>query len=383
MDKKTLDIWLTLIFLTVFFYYFFLTDEQTFSLQSGDDLTTLYNAKITTFSELLKNTFTEKIVVSGGHAGGLSVQYRPFRFLIIKIIYEIFGTEPSFYYFMVALFFAGTIVILYLFSKDLFNSKILLILLLIFFMTIPSVTKSVILISDFDVIAHFFILSCFLILTNTSFSEKRPILQMTLLLLLSIFALKTKETAIILPLCVFCYTLFYYKKRIWHYFLYFLLFAYYIIPYNSVQTPFHNSFNNFIINIVNKVLLNPDTGFGPEQNLIIFKPFSALTQIPGSLLSSLGPFLPYIMIISIFFCFFYIIKANKILAFLRNPHPNNKKEKIFLLFAWLSITILGYGFFDSNEIRYLFGGLIPLSIILFIIMDTTLLKLQELTSSHA
>ena len=125
--KLVVIITILALFLFVFVYYFFLINGVPFTLQSSDDLTMIYTAKTMSFQTLIYNTFFEKISL-GGTGGGLNPQMRPFRFLLTKIIFELFGENVKYYYLFTGFFFSQTICLIYLFSKDLFKNKHILFL---------------------------------------------------------------------------------------------------------------------------------------------------------------------------------------------------------------------------------------------------------------
>ena len=93
-----------LLFLSIFAYYYFLTDGIPFTLQSSDDLTLTYTSKIISFQSILSYTFFERINI-GGSGGGLNPELRPFRFLLTKIIFELFGEQAKYYYYFTGFFF--------------------------------------------------------------------------------------------------------------------------------------------------------------------------------------------------------------------------------------------------------------------------------------
>jgi hypothetical protein len=361
-----------IIFVLTVLFYSILTQGLPFTLQNGDDLTWIKLGQETSFGTIAKYIFfSQTDVISGG---GLNAVDRPVRVLLVKIVITLFGNNPAAFYFMTSLFFGGVALLLFILFKMFTNNDWIAFSCSIFYVVIPGVIKNVIWIAEFDIVAQFFLLT-FFILFLRDFSRKQSSWKIQMILFLSgLLAIKTKVTAIIIPFVLFVYVLLLNKRKLKQYILLFSILLLFFIPFGSTGSSSDTLLDNFSIkNIYELGVLNPLGGFGPENELLIFSPTLWLKVVPSSLLSSLGFAIPWFLLLTLMVLFlFYDLKITSLVG---------KERGILFSGIWLGVILFFYGFSPFRDLRYLTGALIPLSMIVFFLLNKIHKFIEQISGS--
>ena len=142
--------------------------------------------------------FTENMIAG---AGQISNMYRPLLLTSFALDYFIWGNNPLGYHLTSIFLHAANSILIFLLIATLFKNKFLAFLTAIFFIIHPVQTETIAYASGrTDPLFSFFALSSLLLSLAFLGSKKQRILKYLAAIILFVFALLSKETAIILPL---------------------------------------------------------------------------------------------------------------------------------------------------------------------------------------
>lgn len=360
----------------------FLTQNLPFSTM--DDPTLLYMAKTTPLQKILSRianpmtpTWSYQFEVQGG-AEQNSLGLRPVELLIWKTLLSLFGYNPSVFYFLKAFFLFLVSLIVFCFTRNLTEKKWVAILICLFYAATLPAFMSVLVISDFGLLAQFIqglsILLFLYLLMKTGKDGTPPLrffMYCVLLYGLVWLGTKTYETVKILPPLFLTFMCLYLllkndpslsKKR-------YLVLMVTILLMFILVVPLTNSFKAFDRGVEVKnalwpkyhwdtlyrfVLQNTRNAWEPEKDVAFF---SFKSYLPFSLARTLGFFLCWIFV---FTSIYAALRINRLLKLL------TAKQKTWFGFIglWLLVDFAAMGLAKESDARHLMPLLIPLSIYL-------------------
>lgn len=287
---------------------------------------------------------------------------RLFLSIILKSVYSFFGFRFwPYYIFSKAIFFAGTLTLLFFLALRLTNSFFFSLLSVLFFATVPAHYAHVLWLSVPDTMIHFWmsvgIILYLQIFSNikTGGSQKYFTGLALSLLLIGWIAIKTKETALLLPLTLGTSTILY-SKDLWAHkrklfpllaILGFLVFLFIPIAgiQNKVGPPSHFQFET----ISRMLFRNYRGGYEDEARIALF----SLKHVwPVSIFRTLGFFSLWSLIGT---ALLYLAAKLKSRSSISRPN----KPLIVVLTIWLFYEICFMGLFQPDA-RYFSGTMIPI-----------------------
>jgi hypothetical protein len=339
-----------------------------------DDMAFVTQSLKISYTELLHTLFftSDRILT---HSCLDCIPSRPGILLLLKTLYLPLGFNINLTYFFRALVVTGICSFIFYFLALSTKKKVIALMGSIFYVTLPPVFSSTWLWGDVELFAEFFALTalfflCMLIQvsedTSARYIKIRRIIYIILFTFFLIFAVRTKETTKIFIIIFPLVTVLFYRKLFLWLLPSFLLILYYIFPTTSggYGTPF--SFTSFY----DKVIASAGAEYSPEIPSI-FSPSQHFTQVPSSLLNQLGFFLGYFVIVTLLSFLVRKIRLSTIKELLSKIKAS-KMEKDKLIFYislfWMSLTFVAYGFFSSVGHRYYAVGLIPFTLLIFLLV---------------
>ncbi len=363
--KINLQIALLLIFSACFIWLTFLT--QGLPIGDPDDWDHVLAATDLPWKTLLSNLITpgSKSTIWSGQINRMNevLNQRLFRSIALKAVQCVFNFKSFPYYlFSKVLFFSGTLTLLFYLIFKLTRSYWIAFAACLFFTAVPAHYAHVLWLSDPDTIAQFWmILSLFFFLQVVgSLEEGKNKWTKALFFFFAAgwLAMKTKESALVLPLSVGTFSFFQllkqrqYKKEFLLCLLICFFLAFLIIPVSGLfaanQPPASFKFET----VTRLVFKNYTCGYDDESALAFF----SLKQVwPVSIARTFGFYLLWTFVI---FTFLYGIKSK----FKIKPSDLHKKALIWICLLW----ILFWAFFVSSfqpDPRYFSGVMIPVTIL--------------------
>lgn len=368
MGKKD-KLWGALIFLCVFLWM--LTLIQGLPLIDPDDWDHVLAAKDLSWKTLLTNLLTpwstsERWV---GQVERLDevTHRRMFLSIILKASHQLFGLKfLPYYIFSKAIFFAGTLTLLFLLISKMTSMRSYAFLSLLFFITIPAHYIHALWISPSDTMVHFFLLlgvALFLLILS-NLEHKKPFSQFLLylsgFLIVGWIAMKTKETALILPLSLTIYT-FLQTRRLGNQklkltllllILGFLIFL--VVPIPGVKTHAGLPLRFNPHTVARLFFLNYHCGWEDEMTSAFF----SREQIwPVSVARTFGFYSLWTLVLGVALYGVIRIRAGKNINPLFIRHP-----LVQISMIWLLCEAFFLGNFQADP-RYFSGTMIPITIL--------------------
>lgn len=369
-SKKTLYFGI-LVFIFVAAWMVLLTQGLPFF--DGDDWDHVLISADTPWKTVVTNFITpwptSKYWVSQGSIADQVRNKRVFLGLTLKFITHFFGYNIFLYYFFSkVLFFSGTVTLVFLIlTLSLNGSYRYAIVGTVFYLLVPANYLHVLWISASETAAHFFILlSVYLFLhLAKSFGRKfqsRDWWTLFSLFVTGWFAMKTKESAVILPLTLFAFTLFHTKrnssyKEQWLVVLFVLLYILFlVVPVSNLGQRMPGEAYNWKI-LIRLFLRNYDCGYDDEPRSAFF----SLDHIwPVSIARTIGfPLLWSIVFLVLIYVFNKLVRKCKyknLILFFEN-------DVIQISVFWTLIELFLFGFFQPDP-RYFSGTMIPITILI-------------------
>lgn len=359
LDSKKIVI---LLFCFSFIYSFFLLQGTPFFMHGEDDFYMAWTAMQASWSELFHAVFIERLSLNVDENFYGNIAERGAYFLFFKLVIVFDGMQhPDLNYLSRMLLFSLTGVFLYRLLEEFGVHKVFSVggvLLYITAMPTYSVLK---LIGDTTLYSHFFMLLCYyLFFTKYLKQDKTNPFFLSLFIFLSgLFAIKSKQIAMTLPIVVFSYCIFVkqnvqgvIKRRIPLFslgLLYYLPFSFSTLTQSTAQKGIEHL--NFLLNFRTYYIYNPWTNMPlGEQIPALFSPFQSYLSDAGSLIGIYKFFLGWFVL---FFVICFILLLYK--KFREHKKIEDGHILVFL-FLWhvLEIAIMSLYFEQGMylSIRY-------------------------------
>ncbi len=356
-----------LIFLIVFIIALIWTISLTQGLPLGDpdDWDHVLAASDLSWNTLLGNLITpwSSSALWSGQVGRMNevLHRRLFRSVILKTSENLFGFQSfPFYFLSKNIFFAGTVGILFLLLLKLTNSLPISIGGMLFYVFVPAHYTHLLWISDPDTMVHFFmLLSIFSYLQFVSQDHSGKPKNWNYFLIFFIsgwLAMKTKESALILPLSVGLYSVIQavlqkqIKKE--HACIMFtcLLLCFFIVPLNALKSSAPPQFA-FNLQVLSRLIFrNYACGYEDEA---VSAFFSTKSIWPVSIARTFGFFMLWTLI---GFGLFYFFKRRT------QKETLLKQPLVVISCLWVIIWTFFAGTFQPDP-RYFSGVMVPLVIL--------------------
>lgn len=393
---------LVLFLFTLFLSYaLFLLQGLSFYMYGYDDFHLLYQTLHISFQGLFLRIFFAPLELYQGFLH-LGIFQRAVHGLFLKAAYSIGGLNPFFHHAIRALFFAGTGVLVYLFTKKITNNKIISIGAACLYSSLPVLYDGLRHIGAAEPFSQFFlILSLYLFahFYDAQASERYKYLYAFVVFLAALFAMKAREPEIIVIPIISTFLLLHYRnwKKNTHWLLLVFLLSLYLVPalfshLNIVEDKERSAIaitsQKISINIKHLLFYNPETRTGNgEQTPVLFSLQQYLSETPGSLLGSIGFFLAWYFIAMLCTCFFVLWKNNKKKA---AGHPVDtllpQSTSFTVVLFWflfsLLLMILYVNPSDHSDIRYIGVMALPAIIILVSFCYFITLHIRKLGISY-
>lgn len=326
---------LCLLFLISFGMNFFLMQGIPFYMYGNDVFGFNWIANTNSWDHLFRVLFTERISLDTDNPGYFyaSEGQRTTNFIIVKAFLAFDGmTEPSIRVIVNVVIFSLSAVLLFLILTHLNVNKMLSFFgALIYGTSVP--TYSILShIGDASLYYNFFTLLCFYLFLIKYLKQEKtnPIFLSIFIFISVVLALKSKQIAIIIPLCLFLYCLFVkqnvtgiIKRRIP---IFSILLLYYL-P-NLFRSGVHRTVSELFLSLKTYYLYNPWTKIAEGELLpALFSPIKSYTVAAGSLMGIYKFLFGWVVIV--FFIFFLI-----------SIYQTYKKEKKIECWNILSFILL-------------------------------------------
>lgn len=379
--KKYEDIpFLILLFILFLVYSMFLLQDLSFYMYGYDDFHLIYHVLHPSFTNLLSDTFFNPLQLYQGFLG-IGINQRTIHGVFLKLSYMISGVDPSFYHTLRALFFALTGILMYLFTKKITKNKVVSTAAGFLYCSLPVIYDGLRHIGAAEPFSQFFLLlTIYLFLgfykDKESYKGKQKYFQLIIIFILGVFAIKSRETEIILLPVIGGFLILKYKEikrnKLW--WLVVFLLSLYILPalfgqLNLVNDAKHNPIKitseKVLTNIKHLLFYNPVTRTGAgERVLVILSLKQYLSETPGSLLGSLGFFIGWYFISMMSVYCYYIFKKKSDKTTLHIFF--NEYFTIALLWFLVSTTLmmLYVNPSDHSDIRYIGVLMMPAILVL-------------------
>lgn len=365
------------LFILFFSYALFLLQGLSFYMYGYDDFHIIYQTLQISFTDLLSFTFFKPVQLFQGFLALGSYQRTVYGFFL-KISYMIGGLDPFYYHGLRAVFFALTGVFVYLFTKKTTKNKTVSIAAGFLYCSLPVIYDGLRHIGAAEPFSQFFLLVTlylFVILYNydQDSNRKRTLFYPLIIFILGIFAIKSRETEIVIIPIISSFLLLKHKewqknKKWW---LVVFGLSLYLLPtiffYIGLDEDIgHNTvpltFEKTLINIKNLLLHNPDTRTGNgEQTLVLFSPKQYIVETPGSLLGSIGFFLCWYVLFIFCAGIYFLFKNRKqeIQTPILIPFNNYFTIALLWLFFAVLLMVLYVKPSDHSDIRYIGVMMLP------------------------
>lgn len=361
------------IFIFSFSFLFFHLHNLPVQFYSSDDLMFVEEAKETPYMTYLSYLFILRdpsLVHTCTYE--TCVYLRPGQSFIWKVLYDIMGFNINIFHSVRVLAVVGITIIIFYFLNLSTHKKIIALLGSLFYVTLPPLFSATWFWGDTEIFAEFFwivSLLCFYNLVRIHEESKnkntKKIVFLFLFTLFFILAFRSKETAKINIGVIFLLVILLYRSLIVWVSVPFLIIFYYIFP---------NGIGGYITSfsftaIYNRIIASAGGDYAPEIPTFL-SPMLHFKQVPVAMLSQVGFFLGYFVILSFIYLLFTMEKVSTIKRIIYKIRERKVEQKEFILYTsiiWLSITIIVSGFFSvAVEHRYFAVGLIPFTLILFL-----------------
>ncbi len=369
LDSKKITI---LLFLFSFTLSFFLVQGTPFFMNGEDDFFMAWTAMQASWNELFHAIFIERLslILEGDNFYG-NIAERGIYFFFFKLLIVFDGMRfPDLNHLLRTFLFSFTGILIYKLLEEFQVRKVFALGGALLYITAVQTYSVLHLIGDTTLYIHFFMLLCYYLFFTKYLKQDKtnPLLLSLLIFLSGLFALKSKQIAVTLPIVLLFYCIFVkqnihgvMKRRIP---LFSIALLYYLPSPFSVlgQQPAQSAFNNFLLDLKTYYLYNPWTNLGVgEQVPALFSPIRSYFTDAGSLVGTYKFLLGWYVL---FFVICFVISSFKSLL-------NNKKIEaghiFFFLFLWhiSEVAIMGI-YFQSGlflAIRYV-GIALPSFILL-------------------
>ncbi len=348
LDSKRIVI---LLFCFSFIFAFFLLQGVPFFMNGEDDFFMGWTAMQTPWIKIFKAIFIERLslILEGGNFYS-NIAERGIYFFFFKLLIVFDGMRfPDLNLLFRIFLFSSIGVLIYKLLVEFQVRKVFAFGGALLYITAVQTYSVLHLIGDTTLYYHFFMLLCYYLFFTRYLKQDKtnPLLLSLFIFLSGLFALKSKQIAVTLPIVLFFYCIFVkqnvqgvMKRRIP---LFSIALLYYLPSPFSVlgQQPAQSAIKNFLLDIRTYYFYNPWTNLGQgEQVPAIFSPIFSYFTDAGSLLGTykffLGWFILFFVICFLIFCFKSLLTHKKI----EGGHI------LFFLFLWhiSEIAIMGVYF---------------------------------------
>ena len=359
-----------------------------FDTHGWQDYEFINDASSLPVNTLIQDIFFPGLDFFGGeHAQG--VRSRIVQAFVLKTIHFLFGSEPFSYYFFKGITVAFAAVLIFLMLKKSTKSFLFSFLGVLFFISLPSLFASMLFMYDFDILTQCLVLLVFFLFLNYEHttehtaSQKETLQKKTLhpfvhhsaIIILTILALKTKVSAIIIPFVLFMYLSLFRRKRFTAYILYFIiafLFSNPLYPllYDEGNRRYdEGSWLGFTPTfraayLYERLFLNKAWDYNADQTIpSIFSLKESITRVPNTVFGSFG-----------FFFFWFSVLAGSLFLIKKRSSLKNEPSYVFLLFftLWFLSVLFFYQFNVSQnqvswgtDLRFLTIAILPVLLFIF------------------
>lgn len=300
------------LFIAFFLYALFLLQDLSFYMYGFDDFQLIYDVLSLSSVKVIQSIFLDPLQLYQGFLG-LGVYQRSVHGLFLKISYILSNMDPSWYHTVRAIFFTLSGVLVYIFTKKIVSNTAISISAGFLYMSLPVIYDSVRHIGAAEPFSQFFMVVAVYFFARhyddpQSYKGKQKYLYPLILFMVGVFAIKARETEIVLVFVLGSFLLLKYKnmKRDKGWWLVVVLLSLYVLPalfnqLSGANTQGHDSIKitseKVIANINHLLFYNPVTRTGNgEQTLVLFSLPQYVSETPGSLLGSIGFFLGWYLI---------------------------------------------------------------------------------------
>lgn len=362
------------------FVFFFSTGFLFFHLHNlpaqfytFDDMMFVHVASETSYTELLRSFFFVRDTALV-HSCIDCISLRPGIILVWKLVTDLIPFNINFVYLSRTLFVTGISLFIFYFLSISTKKSIIAALGSIFYVTLPPVFSSTWLWGDAELIAEFFMFAAlFFFYKLTQMIEEgkknrfQKITYIILFILFFMLSFRTKETTKIFIVIVPLLTIMFYRKLFWWMLTPFFIILYYLFPEGAGNYYTTYSFPA----IYDKVIASGGAEYSGEIPTI-FSPTQHLTQVPSALLSQMGFFLGWFVLLSLLYFIGKKTNLNTFKQFWFKIKNGIQKEEFafYISLFWFGINIPLFGFFTASVgHRYYAVILIPFTLLLFIMID--------------
>ena len=361
------------VFIISLLYATLFVDNLYFDTHGWQDFEFIHDASQLKVSTMINDLFFPGLdFLRGGHAQG--VRTRIVEAFILKEINATFGWASFPYFFVKGIIISILSVVLFLHLFKSTQSLLFSSLGTAFFISLPPLWASFLYMYDFDVLAQLFIATVFLLFITHCF-KKESYAYHAILIILTLLALKTKASSIIIPAVIFIYLALFSRERIKEYAAFFIIAFIFINPLYPLFQDKGNELGIFpafdMTNLFQRLFLNKAWDYNSDQTIpTIFSPKDSFVRMPNTVTALFG-----------FFFWWFIIATGVVLLISKIEGIKKQKSLLFYL-LWL-ITVLFFYQFDvskspfGTDMRYMTLAAIPALLFAFTLLAYTYKEIQH------
>jgi len=313
-----------------------------------------------------------------------NIQFRPFQVLIFKGLFELFGYEPSGYFYFKSLLLA-LFSIVYLFFMRKYLQSTTIAILSVFLLAMSSSTfTSLYWMSDFVIVSEFLTLIVFVLFLNLENKKNHRnkftvIITLVLILILTIIADRTKANAKLIPAIIFIYIIIVDWRKLKRYGIVLAMMIISVLPIKVMLTNPIPPFIHADPSTISKLSWQPVSL--NKFWLLFARDFEFFSLLypgypPISILAIIGFPLVYMVVISIAILFYKYLKKKNIFLLneygVENYQMESIKKNIVFISIWALVNIIALASYPSLpkhfQARYAISVLIPLIPLLLILV---------------
>lgn len=382
------------IFLISILYATLYSDNLYFDMHGWQDFEFIKDSSEMNIKTMLQDLFFPGLdFLRGGHAQG--VRTRIVEAFILKGIHAVFGWTPYPYFFIKGIILSLLSVVLFLHLFKSTQTTLFSFLGTAFFLSLPSLFASFFYLYDFDVLAQLFIAIVFLLFLKYELSAIRilKIRYYFAIIILTLFALKTKASAVIIPTVIFLYIAFFSRERIKSYAVFFIMAFIFINPLYPLfldkgsQLGIFPSFE--ATHLLKRLFLNNAWDYNANQTIpTIFSVKDSFVRMPNTVSALFGFFFWWlIIIVLIIFLYLKLQHFSRLVKTILynetfNKTANNYYTSLILYTIWF-LTVLFFYQFDVSKVpfgtdmRFMTLAAIPLLLLVFTFLAYAHKQLQQ------
>ncbi len=378
--KKQIIIKCAIIFLISILYTTLYSNNLYFDTHGWQDFEFIKDSSEISIKTMLSDFFFPGLdFLRGGHAQG--VRTRIVEAFVLKTIHFVFGWTPFPYFFVKGIILSLLAVVLFLHLNHSTKSIFFSFIGTLFFLSLPPLFASFLFLYDFDVLAQLFIATVFLLFIHQLIPHKKYVAAMTIL---TLFALKTKASAIIIPAVIFLYLALFSRQKIKTYSIFLIIAFIFINPLYPLFKDKGNELGIFpafdVSHLFNRLVLNKAWDYNADQTIpVIFSPKESVVRMPNTV-SALFGFLFWWLAVTVLIIFLFLRRAHfsKLITSvkynLQFTTTSNSYDRSLILYVIWFLTVLFFYQFDvskspaGTDMRYMTLAAIPLLLFVFTLL---------------